>query len=169
MSFEINIISVAQKQPVNYLGNSRVQLRNELTCGDVMRYYKIWPVFCNTRGILYDIVVEDEPGLFWSFPICDSDFSHKSSNNIPSYIHDDVAYNLTPLIIKNEFICDVKSIIHLLIKSSPVKTILFQTRYQDGDFEVIQGTYGEVDFLEELQQGELMFNVCYVVTDCNLL
>lgn len=165
MSFEINVISVAQERPVVYHCDSQVLLHNEATCEDISRYYRIWPVFSNVRGVFYSIVAEMDPGFYSAFPLCDSDFMNKASNDIPSYIPDAVLENLTPLIIKDEFIADVESIIDLLISSSPAKTILFQSRYQDGDFEVIQGTLRKKEFFQRLRQQRIMFNVCYAVTE----
>lgn len=168
MSFEINIISVAQDKPSVYQGDSTVLLRNEAMFEDVRRYYKIWPVFSNVQGMLYNVVTEVDPGFYSAFPLCDSDFTGKRSGEVSAYIPNEVSQNLTPLIIKNKFINDVESIIDLLIDSSPVKTILFHSRYQDGDFEVIQGTLRRNDFLRMLRQHELMFNVCYAVTKDSL-
>lgn len=164
MSYEINIISVAQEAPVSYIGDSSVLLRDEQTCEEVARYYKIWPVFSNTKGILYNVVTEMECGFYSSFPICDSDFRVHLANTFSAFSSIEVAENLTPLIINDTFLTDLQSIVSLLIETSPARTILFQTRYEGGDFEVIQGTFEKSVFLKMLEERKVMFNVCYAVT-----
>lgn len=165
MSFEINILSVGQKTPVFFLGRSGLMLRNERTCADVRRYFKIWPVFSHTEGILYSADVEEKPGFYWSFPVCDSDSEAGPPRDLPEWIPPETASNLTPLLIRDVYNGDLEAAVDLLIRTSPAGTVLFQTRYQDGDREVLSGTLKKTDFFRRLRTRRLLFNVCYAVTE----
>ena len=47
--------------------------------------------------------------------------------------------------------------------NSPQKRILFQTRYQGGEQEIIIGVIKINKFLEMLKSKKIFFNVCYIV------
>ena len=170
MSFEINIVSVGQESSIEYEGKSGLCLFNEIVEKDynkdyIGRYHTIWPVFSYISGILYSLMTYEDSGP-WGFPICTSDFKVPHSVGIAfPFLPVEVAENLTGLIIKEKFIPDIFEVVSLLIEDSPKKTILFQTRYQDGDFEVMLGTFRKSDFLKKLQAEQLLFNVCYLVTE----
>lgn len=165
MSFEINIISVAQEKPTPNAHLSSIILRDEISHEDVARYYNIWPVFSNIKGIFYNIVIDEGDGFYSSFPICDADFDSKEPLfGLPRFA-DNVAENFTPLVIKDEYIDELINAVSFLIDSSPKKTILFLSRYEGGDYEVIIGTLTKGDFIQRLLSRKLSFNVCYVVAD----
>lgn len=164
MSYEINIVSINQTKPTRKFQKSPLLVLNEMDSEFAARYFEIWPVFSNMKGIQYTIV-EEVAGKFLSArPFCDSDFEAVPVNiEMFSYLPDSTKYYLTPLIIKDEYLSDLKSIISTLIEGSPVKTIAFQTRYQGGDYEVITGSFGIKDFFNKLENKEILFNVCYLV------
>lgn len=166
MSYEINVIVVNQKKEVELPFCSTIILQNEINNSEVNRYEEIWPYFSNTTGILYSLVKEMNDGFYSSFPLCDSDFDMKVPERLlPDWINDEIKYNLTPLIIKDDIYNDFIKIISYLLSCSPNKTIMFQARYQGGDFEVISGVLNLKIFVDMLNKKEILFNVCYIIND----
>lgn len=166
MSYEINIIAVNQKKEVELPFYSTIVLQNENNNSEVNRYEEIWPYFSNTTGVLYSLVKEINDGFYSSFPLCDSDFDMKVPERLlPNWINDEIKYNLTPLIIKDYMYNDFIKIIDYLLSCSPNRTIMFQSRYQGGDYEVILGVLKLEAFLDMLNKKEILFNVCYIIID----
>lgn len=168
MSYEINIISVGQENisSVRSISESDIILRNEIENDDVRRYFKIWPVFCHTKGILYSIERELQEGYFSAFSICDADFeSDIPMELLPNYVTKEIQDNLSPLIILPQYYSEVENYIRILIQESPQKTILFLARYEGGDYEVFSGAYTLSHFFQRLKTNKILFNMCYIVTD----
>lgn len=165
MSYEINIISVGQTVPSSNDQAFNILVYNEVEHHEIQRYFKIWPLFSSTSGVLYSIG-QNLHGFFSSFPICDSDFeSDIAPDLIPEFLPLNVKHNMTPLIIYEQYYEDVERVIRMLIQDSPLKTILFQTRYQGGDYEVFYGVLTASQFFERLKEHTILFNVCYIVRD----
>ena len=166
MSFEINIISIAQKNVSNFRQDLSIIVQNEIEHNDegVARFYKIWPQMCKTEGIWYTLG-RIHRGFFSAIPICESDF-HISPKllPIPSWITDpDVIESLTPISIKKDYIKDFKEIVECLINDSPQKKILFLARYQCPDDEVMCEPIMLEDFYLYLKEKNILFNVCYTI------
>lgn len=166
MSYEINILAVGQATPSSSYHPSKILIRNEIE-HDERRYFKIWPLFSHMDGILYSLGQNLEgTSIFSAFPICDSDFEAGAPLDLlPGFLPLSAKENLTPLIIYDEYYSDVENSIRMLVQESPLKTILFQTRYEWGDYEVICGTLTLSQFLERLKAHTILFNVCYIVRD----
>lgn len=166
MSYEINIISVGQTKVSSSYHPTKLLIENEVEYNNFYRYRKIWPVFSFTSGIMYSLVKEVGTGFFSSFPLCDSDFDALVSPNlIPDFISEEAKRNLTPLIIYPEYYSDVEKCIRMFIQDSPQKTILFLSRYEGGDYEIFSGTLCLSQFLQRLENKEILFNICYIVTE----
>lgn len=76
-----------------------------------------------------------------------------------------MADRLTPLLLHPQYLPGLEDVVRRLVKASPRKTILFQTRYQGGDWELLFGTMTVDAFLRRMREGQLLFNVCYLVTE----
>lgn len=164
MSFEINIVSINQEIPVHINFNSQIIVHNEIDNNEESRYTEIWPFFSNTKGILYSLVQEVSDGFYSSFPLCDSDFEISlSENSFPNWIPDEIKCDLTPFIVKENVYEDFVKIIHFLIDNAPQKRILFQTRYQCKDCEIVFGVIKFKKFFEMLNLKQIFFNVCYII------
>lgn len=164
MSFEINIVSINQEIPVHINFNSQIIVHNEIDNNEESRYTEIWPFFSNTKGILYSLVQEVSDGFYSSFPLCDSDFEISlSENSFPNWIPDEIKGDLTPFIVKENVYEDFVKIIHFLIDNAPQKRILFQTRYQCKDCEIVFGVIKIKKFFEMLNLKQIFFNVCYII------
>ncbi len=164
MSYEINIIALNQKEPVKLNFNSSIMLQNEKDDYIVHRYTEIWPYFSNSSGILYSLVAEINEGYYSAFPICDSDFETKIKEYFfPICMIEECKENITPFIVKEPFVQDFIRILHYVLANSPQKRILFQTRYQGGEKEIIIGVIKIKKFLEMLMHKKIFFNVCYII------
>lgn len=164
MSYEINLIAIEQKSPIHLKPVNRVLLHNEIENDEVNRYAEIWPFFSNTKGILYSLVEEINEGYYSSFTLCDSDFQTLVPEEmLPNWISKDARENLTPLILKDNLFGEVVNIIEYVLERAPQKRILFQTRYQGGEDEIILGTIKLSKFKDLLEQKQILFNVCYIL------
>lgn len=166
MSYEINVLVVNQECPVNIPFESSIILHNEIDNADSLsRYFEIWPFFSSVKGILYTLVQEWFEDYYSSYPLCDSDFeSETTALELPSWIGNHVRINMTPLIIKEGVLPDFKQILHYLLKTSPCGIIMFHSRYQDGDSEVVLGTITIGQFFESLKRRQILFNTCYIIS-----
>ena len=164
MSYEINLIAIDQENPIHLNSVNKVLLHNEVENYEINRYAEIWPFFSNTKGILYSLVEEVNEGYYSSFTLCDSDFDTLVPQEaIPNWVSEDVKGNLTPFILKDDSYAEVISIIEYVLECAPRKRILFQTRYQGGDYEIIFGTMKISRFKTLLGQKKILFNVCYIL------
>lgn len=166
MSYEIQLLCVGQDKPLANKKLSNCFLLNEVEDEGFGRYHTIWPVFSHVRGILYNVVIEDD-SYYWSFPICDGLFEHELDlRDIPAFVPTLITEaDLTPLFIKDAYMESVIEAIDLLLSASPVRTVLFQTRYQGYDHEVMVGTIPRTAFVERLKRQEILFNVCYIIAE----
>lgn len=168
MSFELKVLVVEQNKPTKFNANYSIDVLNEIKHPDLAgRFFRIWPIMCRTIGIWYSLGTWDE-NLFTSVEFCSTKYDDFSPDSLPmpSWItNEDVRESLTPLLIKEEFKRELKAIIELLIRESPIGTIMILARYECPDYEVIQGVFELNKFLEWLDAGQMLFNSCYVVRD----
>lgn len=167
MSYEINILCVGQTAPMD-CRPSGFELKNEVQDPALAgRYADIWPVFSSTAGILYTAGKEWDCGGIWNaFPLCDSDFERPvPRDTLPGFLPEGVADCLTPLLIRPQYLPGLEDVVRRLAEASPRKTILFQTRYQGGDWELFCGAVMVDAFLRRMREGRLLFNVCYLVAE----
>lgn len=163
MSYEINVISMNQRKPVHIAHPSEILLQNEIEDFGVNRYSEIWPFFSNTPGILYSLVTKINEDYYSARKICDSDFSVTSEEELFKWVSRDSIENLTPFIVENKFYDEFVNIITYLLNNAPQKRILFQTRYQGRDEEVVLGVIKISKFMEMLPRKQILFNTCYIL------
>ena len=53
--------------------------------------------------------------------------------------------------------------VHFLLTTAPDKRIMFHTRYEGGDREVILGVVKWKDFVKMLREQKVYFNICYII------
>lgn len=117
----------------------------------------------NTSGMWYSLGVEDD-GWHTALPIIDTDFEEVAKSELPNWIEDEnVLSNLTELSMVINYKGEVFKVIEHLINMSPIKTIMILARYQGGDTEIIQGVIPYKKFKSMLDDGKVLFNVCYIV------
>ncbi|SEU03411.1 hypothetical protein [Lacrimispora sphenoides] len=167
MSYEINIIAINQDKPIQQpFFNSSILLHNEKENIDISRYVEIWPFFSATKGILYSLVVEMNEGYYSAFPLCDSDFDVSLPEDMLLIkVLEEERENLTAFIIKETYYKDFVKLVKFLIENAPNKRILFQTRYQGGDKELVIGVIKWTEFLTMLAQKQIFFNICYIIEE----
>lgn len=165
MSYDLNILVQNQEEPSVLPFPSLIQMMNEKDDG-IARYHSIWRYMTQSKGIWYSLVKERN-GMLNAFPICDSKFeANETAIEIPYWITDDsIKYNLTPLIIYEEYRRDFEKIIKYLIKQSPTKTVMFLACYQGGEHEIVCGILRCKEFIKLLNQSKILFNICYIISD----
>lgn len=166
MSYEINILAINQEKPIHLKERNGVLLHNEIDNSELGRYSEIWPFFSQTKGILYSIMTEWWEDYYSSFELCDSDFEVPNFvKTLSDLIPEEAKGNLTHFIVKEKVMEDVVYMIRRVLDSSPQRKILFQTRYEWGDTEIVFGVLKWNRFLSLLKESKLLFNVCYIVED----
>lgn len=164
MSYEINLLAINQKTLVHTNLSDRVLLHNEIEHYETHRYFEIWPFFSNTKGILYSLVEEIQEGFYEAFKLCDSDFEVTVPENLfPSWISSEAKEDMTPFIVKEDVYEDVVRIIEYVLINAPQRRILFQTRYQCEDNEIVFGVIKFNKFKDMLVQRQILFNTCYIL------
>jgi hypothetical protein len=163
MPFELNIICVGQEKVIHFREGLNIIVENEIEHGE-SRYAEIWPFMCKTKGIWYTLGVIYS-GFFNAVPICGSIFDiNPQSLPIPHWITDEaVKESLTPLFIKEAYKNEFKEILEMILNDSPQKTIMFHSRYQCPDYEIIQGILSLEEFWSKLESNKILFNVCYII------
>lgn len=157
MSFDLQILIKGQKKPSKFQSN--IEIINETQ--EILRYSCMWEFMSSIEGVMYSIG-KTEDGLFNALPIIDTNF--KFHRYYPYWIENrDVLSNLTPLFFKEKYEHHLKKLIIQMINESPVKTILFFTRYQGGEKEIICGVLSLDEFFENLNKKKILFNVCYII------
>lgn len=166
MSYDLNILVQNQERPSKLPFQTLIELLNEKNDEIAKRYHSIWRYMTQSRGIWYSLVKENN-GISNAFSICDSDFeADEKSIKIPYWITDDsIKYNLTPLVVYEEYKRDFERIIEFLIEQSPNRTIMFLARYQGGEHEIVCGILNYKEFLNLLNERKILFNVCYIISE----
>lgn len=164
MSYDLNILAINQKNPTKLPFKSKIEVQNEFDNYGVKRYHSIWSYMTQMSGVWYSLVREED-GVCNAYKICDSDYEIEESKiDMPYWIYDeDIKYNLTPLIIREDYENDFKKIIKYLIKESPIKTIMLLARYQSTEHEIVCGVLTLDEFNELLNKRKILFNVCYII------
>ncbi|MEQ8156524.1 MAG: hypothetical protein ABRQ25_16865 [Clostridiaceae bacterium] len=163
MSYDLKLLVMKQNKVKKINFPTSIIVKNEIEDG-FNRYNNIWTFMTSIEGVWYSLVKEHD-GLFDAFPICDSDFEKDEKDiDMPYWIDDeDIKYDLTPLLIKNEFRIDFQKIVEDLVNSSPIKMIMILASYQSHNKETICGAISLTEYLSLLDRGKILFNVCYIV------
>jgi len=165
MSFEMHIISVAQRKVSQFRHDLSITVENEIDHKEeyVSRYFEIWPTMCRTEGIWYELTVYD--GIDSAVPICGfyPDIS-PGLLPIPKWVTDlPTIESLTPIYIKDPFNEEFKEILECLINESPQKKVLFHARYQCPDTEIMMEVMTLEEFYSNLENKKILFNACYTI------
>ncbi|WP_291572905.1 hypothetical protein [Clostridium sp. UBA4548] len=165
MSYDLKLLVIKQETLYHTDFQSSIQLKNEIE-DEFYRYRELWPFMMGTDGALYSMVKESN-GLFNAYTICDSDFEKDERDiEMPYWIKDeDVKYDLTPLIIRREYREDFEKIVRNLINTSQTKTIMILANYQSNNKEIVCGTVSFTEYLKLLDEGKILFNICYIIRD----
>lgn len=165
MSYDLKLLVTKQERLYHTDFQSSIQLKNEIE-DEFCRYKEIWPFMTGTDGVWYSMVKESN-GLLDAYTICDSDFEKDERDiDMPYWIEDeDVKYDLTPLIIRQEYREDFEKIVRNLINTSKTKTIMILASYQSNNKEIVCGTISFTEYLKLLDEGKILFNICYIIRD----
>ena len=172
MSYDINLISLFQKEPVYLPELKTIKVINEHDSNENVfrRYQHIWPFFSKMPGILYTVVSEDEKMDSWEWTTAivddedDTYWNNIDKSIVPFWVTDkEDIYELTIFAIKEKYLHEFEQVISALIDTSPVGMLMFQSRYQGREKEVICGVFDYSQFVEMLENKKILFNVCYII------
>ncbi|WP_105620105.1 hypothetical protein [Vallitalea okinawensis] len=156
MSFDLNILVIGQDKPSEFV--SGIEIINER---DETLRYVTWSFMSSVQGVMYTLGTTED-GLYNAMAIIDTDF--QSPKEYPYWIQDqDEISNLTPIIVKPKYEEDVIDLLKQMIDKSPIEMIMFMTRYQGGDKEIVCGTIPFDQFILDLKSDRILFNTCYII------
>ena len=132
-------------------------------------YYEIWPYINNAYGILFKLFTHDGLG---EFECCDEIFEFGSidEKNIGALNVDmsdicDAVEDFIPIRVKNDFEKVFNDTLRKLLTYSPISTIAILCRGQSNDKEIIRGTFNICTFINKMKAGEIMTNICYIISN----
>ena len=161
MSFDLKILILGQKEPKDFHSSIEVIDENQ----EQLRYQYIWRFMSSMEGIMYSLGKTDE-SMFNAMPLIDTSF--ESPKDYPYWITDeDILSNLTPMSLHKKYEDELKQLLKQMIQYSPINMIMFMTRYQGGDTEIICGTVSMNKFLNYIKKDKILFNVCYIIKGDN--
>lgn len=172
MSYDINFISLFQKEPVYFPELKTMKVINENDSNGTVfgRYHHMWPFFSKMPGVLYTVESEDEKmdGFEWTTAIVDDDddtyWNNIDKSIMPFWATDkEDIHELTILMIKEKYLHEFEQVISALIDASPIGMLMFQSRYQGREKETICGVLDYSQFIEMLENRKILFNVCYII------
>lgn len=157
MSFELNILVLQQETAAPVPTESPFKLQIE--SNEMLSNTIYWPFMSLNKGTWYIVGVEEDD-LFSALPILDTEFETVTDSNLPYWVNDeDVKSNLTSLRINDSYRDDLFNLMRGLIKQSPIRSIMFMSRYQGGDKEVVCGVLSLDEFIDLQAKGKVLFNV----------
>lgn len=168
MPFDLEILVLNQDKPCKLPFSTKFDLLNEIDNNEsIARYHTIWPYMTQSKGIWYSIINDKDEISLGALRVCNSDFEVEEKDiEMPYWVKDDdIKGNLTPLIIIDEYYEDFVKTLEYLIQQSPSREIMFLSRYQGGDEEIICGILKFEVFINLLNERKILFNVCYIVRD----
>ncbi len=118
------------------------------------------------KGIWYSLATDDDE-YFNAYKICDPDFEAKLSiSDIPYWIsNEEVIYDLRPLRIRDYYHAEFVEILSFLINRSPIRAVMFLVSFQGADHEIVCGVFSKVEFLDLLNKGRILCNICYIIRE----
>ena len=175
MSFDLNILCINQKHVKNSLPkNIKIfaEIQNSKP-NDYPKYYGDYCPFMNSVNGMWYYLKSDLDNMS-SFELCDiNDEAHCGGSIEELYPfwhreHDDIDVSIFKL--RDEYRDDVLNTIKHFINASPIKTIIFHSRYQTFEVEpeYIYGSMAYDRFLELLDSNRILFNTCYIIRDTSI-
>lgn len=157
MSYDLKIMILGQDEPTEF--QSTIDIIDESQ--EQLRYQSTWKFMSSMRGVLYSLGKSDG-FMFNAMSLIDTSFD--SPREYPYWLTDeDIISNLTPICLEQEYEIELKKLIKEMIQDSPINMIMFMTRYQGGDTEVLCGTIKLSEFFNLIKEDKILFNVCYII------
>ena len=163
MSYDLNVLVLQQEKPYNFTTKSSIVVKDESQ--EILRYHGIWTYMTQSKGVWYCLGKEDDE-IFSALSIVNADFDSQGKNTLLPYwvaSNEDIISNLVPMTVSTKYKIDFVKIIKQMIEQSPIKTILLLARMQGGDDEIVCGVLSFKNFLDFLDEGKILFNVCYII------
>ncbi|MCZ8514933.1 hypothetical protein O9H85_21410 [Paenibacillus filicis] len=161
MSFELNILVLQQEIAEQIPFESPLKLQIE--SNEILPHAMFWPFMSSNKGTWYIVGVEEDD-FFSASPVLDSEFESVEDKDLPYWVNDeDAKSNLTSLKISDTYREELFKLMRCLLKQSPIRSIMFMSRYQGGDKEVICGVLSLDEFIDLQEQGKVLFNVSYII------
>jgi len=165
VSYDINVLVLGIKENIVMPGTKLSIIESEYASNSGGRYGEMYPFMTMQEGTWVQLL---NPAHTYSgaFGLCDGDFEYpKERIKYPYWVTEtDVRkHDLVPLIIFDQYMDEFNSIIHYLINKSPIGKIMFLSKLQAYNPEIVCGTITTDNFFKLLANREILFNICYIL------
>lgn len=164
MSYSINALSLRQKDKATLPTTKGFEVVDEHTegCG---RFYE-YPFMTMQKGIWYSFIKDMDNIPMASYGMCDANFDLPDESRILPYwvSNRDTLYDLRPLVIYDKYYDDFKKVLLFIKEQSPIGRLMFLAQMQGTYEEVICGSISMDSFWEMLNNNQILFNVCYIIS-----
>ena len=158
---DFNIICLAQAEPELYNSNTTKVTANNLNEKEVSTYIG-WEIFQGFKGIWYEVYPKNRESENYQYDQEFFDLNYKTS------IYSDKLIALknkrNRVVCVEEYKKDILSVMDFYLKKSPIHRICVMIRVQDKEEEAILGTMKRSEFVCNLQNGELCYNIAYIIS-----
>jgi hypothetical protein len=124
------------------------------------------------NGIWY-YLKSDSDGI-GSFELCNMNIEFGDEDlaktQYPFWYKEGDDIDVSVFTLREKYKQDVLETMQFFIKESPIKTIVFHSRYQnfEEEPEFIYGVFRFDRFVELLNNNKILFNTCYIIRDTTL-
>ena len=171
MSYDLCCLVLGIEEDLGSPETVKIAVESEYSSNSCSRYSEMYPFMTMQRGTWINLINPDPEKLYMgAFGLCDADFeaqeTQSDSFKIPHWVvNEDAIYGLVPLIIFEEHEEEFRKIIEYLLDKSPIGKLIFLARFQSENEDIVCGVIPKDYFFKLLSHREILFNVCYVVSN----
>lgn len=165
MSYDINCLVLGVEEDLSMPVASKILVETEYSPNSNSgRYYGAYPFMTMQKGTWVNLL-NSERSFLGAFGLCDIDDSEIQNDvaGYPVWIQDEELYDLSPIVVFDEYIEEFRKILNNLVSRSTNGRMMFLARYQGVETEVVCGTIPMTRFFELLSEKRILFNVCYIL------
>ena len=158
---DFNIICLAQEEAKLFKSETVKSTANDLNGKNVLSYIG-WSIFQGFKGIWYEIYPKNRGSENYQYDQEFFDLNYKTaiySDNVNA-----LKNKRNRVICVKEYEKDILNIFDFYLEKSPIRRICVMIRVQDKEEEAVLGTMNRKEFIYKLKNGELCYNVAYIVS-----
>ena len=158
---DFNIICLGQKEPELFSSKTIKTTATDLNKDGTATFIG-WDTFLGFKGIWYEILPNDRESENYRYDREFFDLNYKTTAYVDTLLA--LKDKRNQLVCEEKYKKDIIDVIDFYLEKSPIKRICVMVRVQDKEEEAILGTMRRKEFVDKLRNGELRFNVLYIVS-----
>ena len=131
-------------------------------------YVGTWAFMNSCCGFLYYLLPADESLINYCGcgALCDVHYVEPAPTNrcLPDELAEYVSKRNTAVIIKPEYMRDFEKIIDYFLSESPVDMIIFLSRWQGEERDIVHGVIPRDEFFSMMTNKQIRLNMCYIIS-----